>query len=127
MRSTIALHAVALPASCGRNTRPAPYEPAGGKVERHHLAEKPIRHLDQDAGAVAGVRIGSAGAAVFEVDEEVEGRADYRVRARALDVGDKADAARVMFFTGAIEAPLVTSIAHGCFPNRIAIRENHET
>ena len=52
---------------------------------------------------------------MFEVDEEVEGRPDYLVRARALDVGDKADTARVMFFTGAIEAPLVTFI-HVVFP-----------
>ena len=50
-----------------------------GQVERHHAAEEPIGRLDEDAGAVAGVRIGSAGAAVFEVDEEVEGRSDYLV------------------------------------------------
>jgi hypothetical protein len=53
---------------------------------------------------------------MFEVDEEVEGGADYLVRARALDVGHEANAARIMFVAGAIEAPLVTWI-HGCFPN----------
>jgi hypothetical protein len=50
-----------------------------GQRERHRVAEKAIRRLDEDAGAVAGVRIRSAGAAVFEVDEEVEGRPDYLV------------------------------------------------
>jgi hypothetical protein len=75
---------------------------------------------------------GAAGAAVFEVDEEVEGRADYLVRARALDVGDEANATGIMFFTGSIEAlrlracgasarqALVTGVflsVHGCVPN----------
>jgi hypothetical protein len=52
---------------------------------------------------------------MFQVDEEVEGRPDYRVRARALDVGDKANAARIVFVTGPIEAPLVTWI-HPVYP-----------
>ena len=84
--------------------------------ERRRLAQEPVRHLDQDAGAVAGVRIGPARAAMFEVDEELECRADYRMGACALDVGHEANAARIVFFTGPIEAPLVTFI-HGCCPN----------
>ena len=78
--------------------------------ERDRLAKKAIRHLNEDAGAVAGIRIGSARPAMFEVDQEVERRADDGVRARAFDVGDKPHTTRVVFVSGAVQAlrPLVT-------------------
>ena len=87
-----------------------------GQCEGGDLPEEPIRNLEQNARAIAGVRIGPARAAVFEVDEKVEGRADYRMRARALDVRDKTDATRVVLILGAIEALLVTGI-HAVFRN----------
>ena len=37
-----------------------------------HLAQEPIRHLDQDAGAVAGVGLAAAGAAVQQVDQDLQ-------------------------------------------------------
>jgi hypothetical protein len=78
--------------------------------ERHRLAKKTIRHLEQDAGAVAGIRIGAAGAAVFEVDQEIESRTDDGVRADTFDVGDKANAAGVVLVAWAVQAlgPLIT-------------------
>ena len=81
--------------------------------ELHRLAQKAVGHLHQDAGAVPGVRVGAAGAAMFEVDEEVESLADDGVRAHAFDVRDEADAAGVVFVAGPIEASLVTEVVHG--------------
>jgi hypothetical protein len=63
---------------------------------------------------------------VFEIDEEVEGGADYPVRARALDVGDEANAARVVFFTGAVKAPLVSRF-HAVFPTAETLLEGMTT
>jgi hypothetical protein len=68
------------------------------------LAEKLVGNLDQDAGAVAGVDLAAARAAVQQVDEHLERLADDGVRAHALDVDDKADAAGVAFERRVIEA-----------------------
>ena len=46
-----------------------------------------VRHLDQDAGAVAGVGLAAAGAAVLQVDQDLERLADDRVRPAALERG----------------------------------------
>ena len=69
----------------------------------HGLTQKAVGHLDQDAGAVAGAGVGAAGAAVFEVDQQVERVADDRVRALALDVGDEADAAGVVLVSRSVQ------------------------
>jgi hypothetical protein len=55
-----------------------------------------VRDLDQDAGAVTRQRIGTHGAAVLQVLEDVEGVLDNRVRLAAFQVGDETDAARVV-------------------------------
>ena len=60
------------------------------------LAQEPIRHLDQDAGAVAGVGLAAAGAAVLQVDQDLQAALDDAVRRAALDVDDEADAAGVV-------------------------------
>ena len=54
---------------------------------------------------------------MFEIDEEVEGGADYRCERCALDVGDKADAARVVFVAGPYKpwgrwSPVVRALVH---------------
>jgi hypothetical protein len=53
-----------------------------------------VRDLHEDAGAVAGARVGADRAAVLEVAEDGERVLDQRVRALALDVGDEANPAR---------------------------------
>ena len=68
------------------------------------LAEETIRHLDQDAGAVAGVGFAAAGAAMLQVDEHLQRVADDGVRAAALGVHDEADAAGVVLMTRVVEA-----------------------
>ena len=70
--------------SRGRNTQPAPYSPAGGSVMPRLprlLAEELVRHLDEDAGAVAGVHLAAARAAMQQVDEELQRLLDDGVRA----------------------------------------------
>jgi hypothetical protein len=56
---------------------------------------------------------------VFEVDKEVEGLADYRVRTDAFDVRDEANAAGVVFVAGPIQASLVTEVFHGVLSVRL--------
>ena len=58
--------------------------------------EERVRDLHQNAGAVAGARIGADGAAVFEIAENVERVGDDLMRLLALDVGDEADAAGIL-------------------------------
>ena len=68
---------------------------------RRDLAEEPVRHLDQDAGAVAGVRLAAAGAAVQQVDEDLQRlRATIACERAALDVDDEPDAAGVVLVRG---------------------------
>ena len=64
--------------------------------KRHGLPEETVRHLHEDARAVTRVGVGAGGAAVFEVDQQVERVPHDGVRADALDMGDEADAAGVV-------------------------------
>jgi hypothetical protein len=57
--------------------------------------QEAVGHLQQDAGAVAGVRLAAAGAAVEQVDEDLQGLPHDGVRGSSLDVDDEADAAGV--------------------------------
>ena len=93
--------------SRGRNTSPAPYWPRLGQLDAErarHLAQEAVRHLDQDAGAVAGVRLAAARAAVQQVDQQLQPLLDDRVRAPALHVDDEADAAGVVLVPRIVEA-----------------------
>ena len=85
------------------------YEPGavrarGGQREGHGLTEKCMRRLDQNAGAVAGIGFAAARAAMFQIDQDLEGVADNRMRALSLDVHDEADATGVVFRAWVIEA-----------------------
>src|SRR5262249_8351545 len=73
--------------------------------------------LNQDAGAVAGVHLAAARAAVLEVDEDLKRLPDDRVGALSLDVHDEADATRVVLGVGIVQ-PLggrrtIVRIRHG--------------
>jgi hypothetical protein len=67
------------------------------------LAEQGVGHLDEDAGAVAEQRIGTHGAAVIEVFENFQRLGNDRMAFGALDVGDEAHAASVVFITRIVE------------------------
>jgi hypothetical protein len=68
-----------------------------------HAAKESIRHLKEDAGAVACVRLGAARAAVLQVPEHGKRLLDDRVRSSAVDVGHEADAAGVVLVTWVVE------------------------
>jgi hypothetical protein len=55
--------------------------------------EEGMRGLHQDAGAVAGARVGADRTAMLEIAQDVDRVLDDLVRLAALDVGDEADAA----------------------------------
>ena len=58
--------------------------------------EKLVRELEEDAGAVTGFGIATAGAAMGEVDQNLDALAHDLVGAHALDAGDEADAAGIV-------------------------------
>ena len=87
-------------ASRGRNTSPTPYAPFGRQREGRHLAEEPVGHLQQDAGAVAGVGLAAARAAVPQVHQHLQRLLHDRVGTAPLDVDDEADAAGVVLVPG---------------------------
>ena len=85
----------------------------GGQVDAEPCgrppAKKRVRHLQEDAGAVAGVLLAAAGAAVLEVQQDLDRLLDDLVRLAALEVDDEADAAGVV---------LVARIVEALFPRR---------
>ena len=56
-----------------------------------------MRDLHQDAGAVAGARIGADRAAMLEIEQDGQRVLDDLVRLAALDVGNESDAAGILF------------------------------
>src|SRR5690606_28740292 len=66
------------------------------------LREELVRQRRQDAGAVAGVRLGASRAAVIHSAKEMIRVADDLMTANALDVRDETDAAAVVLHLGAI-------------------------
>ena len=66
--------------------------------------EEGVRDLHQDAGAVAGARIGADRAAMLEIAENADRVGDDLMRLLALDVGDEADAAGILFEAEIVEA-----------------------
>ena len=66
--------------------------------------EEGVRNLHQNAGAVAGARIGADRAAVFEVAQDAERVGDDLMRLHALDVGDEADAAGIFLERRVVQA-----------------------
>ena len=70
------------------------------------VVEELVGGLDEDAGAVAGVDLGAAGAAVVEVGERLDRLLDDHVGAVSLEVHEEADAARVVLEAGIVETLL---------------------
>ena len=63
-----------------------------------------MRHLEQDPGAVAGVVLEALAAAVLEVYQHGQRIVHDGVGAAPLEVGDRADAARVVLELRAVQA-----------------------
>jgi hypothetical protein len=73
------------------------------QLERQHGSQEPIGHLYEDAGPIAGVGIRPAGAAMFEIDEQLDRAPHDRVRSLAFDVRNETNAAGVVLVAGTIE------------------------
>ncbi len=72
-------------------------------LARHFLAIERVGNLDQDPRAIAHQRVGTDGAPVVEVFEDLQTLFDDAVAFLALDMGDKADTAGVMFIGRIVE------------------------
>ena len=85
---------------------PTPYWPAAGSVIRTaaHASQEPVRHLHQDAGAVAGVLLAAAGAAVLEVQQDLEPVLDDARGLAPLEIDHEADAAGVVLVSGVVKS-----------------------
>ena len=68
-----------------------------GQRERDVPAEEGVGRLNENARAVAGVGFAATGAAMFQIDQDVQRLAHDVVRALALHVHDEPDAAGVAF------------------------------
>ncbi len=66
--------------------------------------EKSVGNLDQNARAVAGLRIAAAGASVRQIDQDLNALEDDIVRLVPGDIGYKTDAASIVLLLRVIEA-----------------------
>ncbi len=87
------------------------------EIEVDNPAQESIRHLDQDAGSIAGIGFGAGGAAVLQVAERAKAHGHDRSAGHALHVRDERDAASVVFEPRVIETlrrgkPRLRVIAH---------------
>jgi hypothetical protein len=74
---------------------PTPYSPGAGR-------ENP--NLDQNARAVAGLRVASTGAAMGQIDQNLHALEHDVVRFAALNARHKSDAASVVLVLGPVES-----------------------
>ena len=66
--------------------------------------EETVWNLQQDTGAVAGIDLATAGAAMLQVLEDGQGLADDGVRLAPMHVDHKADAAGIVFVGRFVQA-----------------------
>ena len=90
----------------GRKMMPLPYWPGRGQRDARlaaHLLVERVRHLQQHAGAVAGVDLAAAGAAVVQVLQHLDRLLEHAVRLATLDVDDEPHAAGVVLVARVVE------------------------
>ena len=80
---------------------------------RGDLTHKFVRHLHEDTGAVTGVRLTSARAAVRQIEEYLQSLRNNRARLLTLYVHDETDATGIVFVARVIEALLGPAIRDG--------------
>ena len=64
--------------------------------------EELVGNLDEHAGAVSGLRVAAAGAAMGEVHQNLDSLDDDVVRLAAFDIGHEANAAGIAFLAGIV-------------------------
>ena len=78
----------------------------GNAVGAGRLAKESVRHLQQNPGPVAGVRVGTGSPPMPQVDEHLQRFGDDGVALFALDIGDHTHAAGVVLLLGGVQAGL---------------------
>ena len=84
----------------------------------HSWREEGMGDLGQHAAAVAERRVRAGGAAMVEVDEDLQSLFQDRMRLAVLHVGDEADAAGVALVRGIVETLRARRQRIGSEPNR---------
>ena len=82
------------------------YLVGGGQIDAVPLcllAKEAIGKLDQDARAIARVRVAAARPTMLEIDEHLDAFVDELVRLLAGDVGDESDATGVVLLCRVVE------------------------
>ena len=100
-----------------------PVAPGRGQLDAgDRAAHERIRDLEQDPGAVTGIRVRPFGATMLEVLERVERLLDDGMARLPPQLGDKRDAARIVFLVGVVEAggPRLSGAVH----NRVGARSS---
>ena len=75
---------------------PTPYAPGAGSGQPGGLAEEGVGQLEEDACAVAAVRLGTGRAAMAEIDERLNALLDHRMAGAAGDPSDERHPAGVV-------------------------------
>lgn len=82
-------------------------------------AEKTVRYLHQDAGAVTALGVGSLGSAVLQVFQYRQRIVDRVIGFFPFDIGDDADAAGIVFKLGMVQPLRLRQsmcFFHFCYP-----------
>jgi len=99
----------------GMNNMPRPYCPAAGSFETQlsrRLHQKFVRHLHEDAGAVAGVRLATARAAMVEVHEDLQRVRHQLVGLAPFHVDNETHAAGIVLELRVVKALLAVHCSH---------------
>ena len=103
MASMRAVGLAAASASSGQERQADAVGAGRRQLEVDDRPQEAVGHLQQDAGAVAGVDLGARRAPVVEVAEGVERVGDDRAAGDALDVTDERDPAGVVLEARVVE------------------------
>ncbi len=78
------------------------------------LLQEAMGRLQQDAGTVSGVGLATAGPAMLQVDQDLDGLADDVVRASCLEIDDEADSAGIVLVERIVQTLLAWNLGvHG--------------
>ncbi len=81
-----------------------PVAAARGQLEFDLGPQQLVGHLHEDAGAVAGTRVGTVGPAMLEVLQGLDRHRDHLMRGRIVQACDHADATRVVLEARVVES-----------------------
>ncbi len=92
-----------------------------GQFEVDDVAQEGVGHLQQDSGAVAGVRFGALCTAVFQVQQRGDRLVDDVAAAPTVNVGDHRDTAGVVFIRGVVQPLFLGRHSHLTLRMRVSM------